>query len=536
MKLEKLIKGLEVVRIKGNPETEIKRISYHSRKVREGDLFAAIPGTVQDGHAFIPEARARGASAFLVSEPIANSDRPVILVQDVRLAMGMLAGRILGNPSHDLEVTGITGTNGKTTLSYLLEAIVNASGKKAGVIGTVNYRYQGKTRPAPTTTPESVDIHEMLCEMKHAGVSHVFLEVSSHALDQRRVSGLRLKQAVFTNLSQDHLDYHHDMETYFSAKEKLFSEVLQGKWEIDRPAGVPPGASVINMDDSYGLRLIQKAPGRVIGYGMDNPDVQVRARILKLDPQGLELEITRATQLSAASQSSISGKSFESLRERFKVRSSLLGRHNTMNIIAAAASAFELGLDPEAVKKGIASLQRVPGRLEPVQNAEGIIILVDYAHTPDALAQAIRAAREISSGRLIVVFGCGGDRDRRKRPHMGEIAGRDADLVVITSDNPRTEDPRAIIDEIVPGIKNSGARELSGVSKAKKGYMIEENRKEAIELAIAGATPGDVILIAGKGHEDYQIIGTRRIHFDDREVAARALARRIPGKRSKAGT
>ncbi len=516
MKLEKLIKGLEVMGIKGNPDIEIKRISYNSRKVRDGDLFAAIPGTVQDGHAFIPDAHACGASAFLVSEEISLSDRPVVRVPDVRLAMGMLAGRILGNPSHHLDVTGITGTNGKTTLSYLLEAILNASGEKAGVIGTVNYRYQEKTRPAPTTTPESVDIHEMLCEMKKAGVSHVFLEVSSHALDQRRVSGLRLKQAVFTNLSQDHLDYHHDMESYFSAKEKLFTEVGPGRWEIDRPAGLEPGASVINMDDSYGLRLMQKAPGRVVGYGMNHPDAEVRARILKLDSQGLEMEI-------------MTGK------KKFKVKSSLIGRHNAMNIIAAAASAFEMGLSTSVVKKGIASLERVPGRLEPVQNTQGIIVLVDYAHTPDALAQAIKATREVSRGRLILVFGCGGDRDRRKRPRMGEIAGKGADLVVITSDNPRSEDPRAIIDEILPGIKMSGARELHGMSKAKRGYKVEKSRKQAIEMAVAEANPGDVILIAGKGHEDYQILGDSRIHFDDREIAAKALASGIPGKRSEQG-
>jgi UDP-N-acetylmuramoyl-L-alanyl-D-glutamate--2,6-diaminopimelate ligase len=515
MKLKDLIKGMDMTGCRGNMDTEIRGIAYNSKKVNPGYMFAAVKGTAMDGHSFIPEAIGQGASAILVSRPLRPPQgTAVIQVQDVRMAMGQIAARMSGNPSHKLHLVGITGTNGKTTITYILEAIIKAAGKKPGVIGTVNYRYPGVTKPAPTTTPESVDIHQMLAEMKTRGVTHVFMEVSSHALDQKRVAGARFEQALFTNLSQDHLDYHADMEDYFLAKKKLFTEVLTGKWELDREKHTTPGVSVINMDDYYGRILMKESPGRTIGYALENQHPNVRGKILRLDEKGLEIEI-------------------KTENEKFIIKSPVLGRHNATNLLAAVASAIEMRMDSQTIKKGVAALKSVPGRLEPIKNNKGILVLVDYAHSPDALKKALSASRELCQGRLILVFGCGGDRDRTKRPQMGEVAGRKADLVVVTSDNPRSEDPKGIIEEIMPGIEISGAGNISDLAKAEKGCLVLEDREKAIQMAVKAARRGDVVLIAGKGHEDYQIIGDRKIQLDDRELAEKALAGEPAAKRKR---
>jgi len=512
MAVGELIRGIPGLELHGDAGVMVSGIAYDSRKVKPGDLFAAIPGASEDGARYIPQALAAGAAAVLAGKAVSLS-APLIVASEVRLCLGNLAGRFFGHPDHRLELTGITGTNGKTTVSYLLESILAAAGHRPGVIGTIAYRFGSEQRPAPVTTPESTDLFELLAWMLGAGADHAVMEISSHALDQKRVAGLRIKNAVFTNLSRDHLDYHRDLEDYYQAKKKLFAEVIPGKWigSGDAPDSGPAPRVAINLDDEHGARLFSELGGEGLeawGYGVKSGKAAVRAQDIETTAQG-----TRAL---------ITGPGF-----RVRADSKLVGGHNLENILAAAAVSALMGVPPSAIEEGVRALAKVPGRLEPVANAGGFALLVDYAHTPDALAHAVAACRDLAAGRLITVFGCGGDRDPGKRPLMGRIAVEGSDLAVVTSDNPRTEAPLQIIEQILSGIADLGVKEINPDREPDgRTYAVIPDRKRAIEQAVRFARPGDVVLIAGKGHEDYQILGRNKIHFDDREEAGEALRKR----------
>lgn len=503
MKLKDLIYGLPVKAVLGNTEIEVSGISCDSRSVEPGELFVAIPGTRLDGHNFIKQARDRGVVAFLVSREVeAEKEEAVVVVSEPRLMMGILASRLSGEPSRKMDVIAITGTNGKTTTSYLIESICSAEGKECGVIGTINYRWKNKSVSATNTTPESLEIIKLLSQMLKDGVKRVAMEVSSHALSQKRVSGINFCAGIFTNLSPEHLDYHKDMEDYFRAKSLLFTEALSGKWLSQTPEQEP--ISVINLDDAYGKRLMKMAYGKKIGYGVENSDADYKAKIIEHNWDGIRISVC-------------------SRFGEIELKSPLLGRVNAHNIVAAACTLLELGVKPEAIVRGVETLKSVPGRMERVDNKQGFLVLVDYAHTPDALEKTILSVKDLGIRRLILVFGCGGDRDRSKRPRMGEIGARAAQILIVTSDNPRTEDPLKIISEIEMGVEKTGVSKINHINENKKGYIIEPDRRKAIEMALKLAREGDAVLIAGKGHEDYQIIGTEKIHFDDREEVRRIL-------------
>ncbi len=505
--LERLLKGLPVLETRGDLLTPIKGIACDSRQVGQESMFAAVPGTAMDGHDFIPAAIKAGASGLLVSTitPECSQARAVARVKDVRTCMGQIAGRLHGHPDHEIKVIAITGTNGKTTITYILESILTSAGAKPGVTGTINYRINDKIHPATNTTPESLDLLKLLTEMKQNGATHMIAEVSSHALHQHRVAGICVDAAVFTNLSRDHLDYHQDMDNYFQAKQLLFNEVLTGQWELDRPAGRAVGPAVINIDDPYGERLAKEAKGPVITFGMENKQARIRAANIQLGIKGTRFKLI-------------------GLKTDLFIETSLPGRHNVSNLLAAIALAWAIKIPPAIIQGGIKNLVMVPGRLEAIPNTQNLTVLVDYAHTPDALDHAIHTCRELVKGSLIVLFGAGGDRDRGKRPLMGEIAAKNADKTIITSDNPRTEDPMDIIKEIIPGVKKTGALLLSDLNQKENGYLVEPDRRQAIEIAIAAARPEDIVLITGKGHEDYQIVGTTKHHFDDRQIASEIMA------------
>ncbi len=500
LELGALLFGLAHKKILGNPAISVTGIAYHSRNVQEGFLFAAIPGTREDGKKYIPEAITRGARSILVEEALDLPGLVQVVVPDGREALAQMAAAFYGDPSSDLTLIGITGTNGKTTTSYLIESILAAGGWKAGVMGTVNYRYGGQVFPAATTTPESLDLQQNLAAMRGAGMTHAVLEVSSHALAMHRVRGCNFDVAIFTNLSRDHLDYHGTLENYFQAKELLFTQYLRESRKKERFA-------VINVDDPKGEELAHLACGQIFRYGVKTRS-EVWPERFTAGPEGLRARL-------------------KTPRGSLDVASPLVGLHNLYNILAAVTAGEALGIPPATLSAGVADLQSVPGRLEPVPAVHGIRVFVDYAHTPDALERALDTLRRIRSGRLIVVFGCGGDRDRGKRPIMGQVAGRGSDLAVITSDNPRTEAPLRIIEEIEGGMAQTDLKKLSvedlQCASPALGYLVIPDRREAIGLAIRSAKGGDIVLIAGKGHEDYQILGPQKIHFDDREEATQAL-------------
>ena len=500
MRFKNLIAENEAIQLTGPQDMEIKGLTYRSQDVKPGWLFAAIPGAKTDGHQFVPQAIRSGAVALIVQKApaISTNGLAVALVRDSRKALAHAADRYFGSPSRGMVVVGITGTNGKTTTAFLLESIFREAGRKPAVIGTVNYRLGDLVRPAPVTTPESVDLQGMLAEMKSMGADCAAIEVSSHALHQGRVWGLRFAARVFTNLSRDHLDYHRDMDDYFDAKSLLFHD----------PEFADSGPAVINADDPWGARLLRSLGPEAISYGIEAEGASVRAIEWKSDEKGITGRLATP-------------------RGELKLKSALLGRVNLYNILAAAAASEAVGIDHMALKRGVESLKTVPGRLEPAPNSKGITVLVDYSHTPDALEKAMDTVREFTKGKLIVVFGCGGDRDRGKRPIMGKLAAEKADVAVVTSDNPRSEKPLDIISEILKGVLETESKkvELSSYRGEHGVFWIEPDRKKAIFGAISIARKGDTVLIAGKGHEDYQIIGKERTHFDDREVAREALGK-----------
>lgn len=493
MTLDDLLDAIDVpTEVLGPRNVGIAGLSADSRRVRAGDLFFACPGEREDGHRFVPDAIARGAHAVVVerAEPAWQSV-PLVVTSAVRRSLALVAAHFLGHPSRKLGAIAVTGTNGKTTVTYLLEAMWRAHGVPTGVIGTINYRHGDSIRPAPLTTPDALELQRELAVMAADGVGGVVVEVSSHALVLERVRACHWDAAVFTNLSHDHLDFHGDLEAYYQAKAALFLDHLPQSAKKDPVA-------IVCVDDAHGRRLASEIRGRLVTFGRD-PSATVHPLHIEESLSGLRGSL------------SVAG-------EPVQVASSLIGGQHVLNLLAAAGAAYGIGLPRSSIEAGIRACPRVPGRLEPVETGSDVVVFVDYAHTPDALEGALKALRPLCSGRLVTVFGCGGDRDRGKRPLMGEIAGRRSDVVILTSDNPRTEDPLGILTEIEPGIERAGAQRLGAEALANggSGYVREPDRRRAIALALEVARAGDVVLVAGKGHEDYQIIGTERLPFDDR--------------------
>jgi len=481
-------------------DPDISAIHYRAQDVRPGGLFVAIQGQVADGHAFIDEALKNGAAAVVTQKKV-KQDAIVIQVPDTRQALADISAQFYGNPSEQMVLVGITGTNGKTTTAFLIESILEKAGFEVGVISTINYRYTGKTFDNPMTTPESLDLQQILAEMRTKGVTHVVMEASSHAIDLYRIKSCWFDVGVFTNLSQDHLDFHGSMQSYWASKKKLFTDYLSLGPKKDR------AVAVINCNDNRGKELadLLTLPNLKIGTQMEND--------IRIENYQCDLNGVRGTILTP--------------RGDFRFESAMAGEHNLENILCAAGAAAALMIPPDTIKAGLEAVAAVPGRLERIENNTGRFVYVDYAHTPDALENVLTALKVISSHRIICIFGCGGDRDKAKRPLIGEIAGNLSDLAVITSDNPRTEKPLDIIAEILAGTEQSGTFKYTPADLTadfkKKGYVVEPDRRSAIELGISISRPGDTVLIAGKGHETYQILGDRTIDFDDREEARKAL-------------
>ena len=502
MRLSLLMRGIEALGFSGNPDSEVASVCYDSRQCRPGSLFVAISGLKTDGHAFIADALTRGAG-FIIHERefLPPAGVTAVRVRDSRRCLGVLGKNFFGDPSAALCLVAIAGTNGKTTVTYLLEAILGAAGYNVGVLGTINYRYGGNSFPAPNTTPESFEMQRILREMTDHGVTHCVAEVSSHAADLRRVDDCAFDLGVFTNLTQDHLDYHGTMEIYYQAKKRFFSEVL--------PTGRKSHQHkmIVNGDDPWGQRLLEEVGVGGLTYGLENP-CNVSASPFHLSLNGSDAILHFGG-------------------ERMAISSHLLGRFNLYNILASAAAAFALDIPGRFIRRGIEALILVPGRLEKVSAAGQPAVFVDYAHTDDALRRVLQNLSEFRTGRIITVFGCGGDRDKGKRPLMGEAATTYSDLTIVTSDNPRTEDPLVIIREIEKGIRAGKLADINDMAwhPADQRYLVIPDRKAAIAAAIGLADTKDIVLIAGKGHEDYQIIGTQKFPFDDRTIAREELTR-----------
>ncbi|MGW8312247.1 MAG: UDP-N-acetylmuramoyl-L-alanyl-D-glutamate--2,6-diaminopimelate ligase [Desulfuromonadales bacterium] len=496
MKLAQILKNSQIQKVHGRLDIDVTGLHYDSRQIRPGDAFFALRGVVSDGHNFIPGAIASGAVA-VVSEELSDPVDPVttVLVKNSRRTLALAAAEFYGNPTRDMHVVGVTGTNGKTTVTYLLEAIMERAGLSPAVVGTVNYRYGAELRQAPHTTPEALDLMKQVSEFKNSGARSLVMEVSSHALDQYRADGVHFRVGVFTNLTPEHLDYHLDMERYFSSKYHLFKELLPRDH----------GRAVINVDDAYGLRLAAM---------LHAPLTCGRKQGCDIHPESLDVSLH-----------GIHGRVGTPLGP-VDVSSALLGDYNVENLLCAIGAAVALDLPLKTISEGLADAKGVPGRLEQIENERGAVILVDYAHTGDALRRVIDAMQALAPKRLLTVFGCGGDRDRSKRPIMAEVAASGSDIAIATSDNPRTEDPERILNDVRSGLAKVHAREWNQSEAAAgegRGYVVIPERRQAIEFAVSLLRPGDLLLVAGKGHEDYQILGTTRIHFDDREELRRAL-------------
>ncbi len=461
-----------------SPPVEVAALAYDNRRVEPGTVFFCVRGFTRDGHDFAPDAVARGAAALVVDHPL-GLGVPEVVVEDVRAAMAPAAARLHGDPTAALRTIGVTGTNGKTTTTYLVRALLEAAGRPTGLLGTVTSIIGGAEHEVARTTPEAIDLQATFAQMLAAGDTDCVMEVSSHALELGRVDAIHWAAAIFTNLTQDHLDFHPTMEDYFAAKRRLFAAA--------------PGIAVINIDDPYGRRLAAEIDGDVITVGIDSADADLRAT-------GVHSDFGGSTFRAGA----------------LELRTPLPGRFNVMNVLGAVAAVRALGVDDATIAAALPEAGRVPGRFEPVDAGQDFAVLVDYAHTPDSLENVLAAARPLTRGRLVCVFGCGGDRDRGKRPLMGEISARLADLTIVTSDNPRSEDPAAIVAEILTGIEDRASTEAI------------VDRHAAIERAIGLAGEGDVVVIAGKGHEQGQEFeGGRKLAFDDVQVAREALRARL---------
>ena len=466
-------------------EVEIHAIQYDSRKVQRGDLFVAIRGTSSDGHQFIPRAIDSGAKAVVLEQNDALPDSYFmhagvvkVVVPDTRVALARMAARFYDYPSRKLTMVGVTGTNGKTTTTHLIASMLESAGRTSGLIGTIEYKIGDELIPATHTTPESLELNGMLARMAERKCSAAVMEVSSHALHQHRVDGMDFSVGVFTNLTQDHLDYHQTMEKYFDAKKILFESLSGSSW------------AVVNIDDPWGQQMLNVTKAKKMSYGI-HPSADIRATDVSLSIRGLQCRVIHQN-------------------EETHITSPLTGRFNVSNILAAFGTGIALGISKQSLVRGMQTAHGAAGRFEKFFSPKGWIAIVDYAHTPDALQKILMAIQEIfdheKGGRIITIFGCGGNRDRAKRPIMGKIAAEMSDVVIVTSDNPRHEEPDAIIDEVMKGISSS--------AKVRR----ESDRTKAIELGLSLAQPNDVVLIAGKGHENYQIVGDNKIHFSDPEV------------------
>ncbi|MFX3633144.1 MAG: UDP-N-acetylmuramoyl-L-alanyl-D-glutamate--2,6-diaminopimelate ligase [Candidatus Pristimantibacillus sp.] len=490
MRLSELAELLITARIEGSGKTELTGLETDSRQVKAGNLFICLPGHTVDGHQFAQQAVERGAVALVVEHKLAIAV-PQLIVKDSRLAMSVLADHYYNHPGHSMKLIGVTGTNGKTTTTYLIERILNDNDKAAGVIGTVEMRYGGQSIPMSGTTPESLQLQRYLSEMREAGTTYCAMEVSSHALDQGRVKGCRFRTAIFTNLTQDHLDYHGTMENYAAAKGLFFSRLGN-----DFPADEQERSfAVLNADDAASEEFAKLAAVEVITYGIDN-EADVRASNIRITGQGTSFHV-------------------HTFRGDTDIQLQMVGKFNVYNALAAITAALIEGITIEQVRASIEAVPGVPGRVESVNAGQDFAVIVDYAHTPDGLDNVLRAVKELAAPRIICVFGCGGDRDRTKRPLMGAIAAKYADYVIITSDNPRSEDPGLILKDIEAGLTTDEMK--------PKSYELLVDRRAAIEKAVEMASSGDVVLIAGKGHETYQIIGDVTHSFDDRLVAKEAI-------------
>lgn len=486
MQLKALIARLENARASGPLDGEISAIAYDSRRVKPGTLFVAMRGEKTDGHAFIPQALNQGAAAILAERAEPDGDTPFVVVPDSRAALAEVAAEFFHHPARHLKMTAVTGTNGKTTFTFLLKHICERALLRSGLLGTVRYEIGEKRLPAARTTPESLEVQELLYGIHAAGCKAAVMEVSSHALAQERVRGIEWDAAVFTNLTQDHLDFHGTMENYFAAKTRLFTGLAEQKRKR--------GKAVVNLDDRYGARLleiVEKHGVPVLTYGLGTR-AEFRASNIKIDFSGTCYQLDAQGKI-------------------FLVRLPLIGRFNVYNSLAAIAAASALGIDARTAVLALANAPSVPGRLEAVPAKRQFRVFVDYAHTEDALINVMKTLRELSPKRLIVVFGCGGNRDRAKRPRMGAAVDQLADWAILTSDNPRSEDPEAIIADVKQGFNT-------------RNHEIVVDRREAIHRAVAMAQPRDIILIAGKGHETYQEFAGRTVPFDDVAVAGEALA------------
>lgn len=466
--------------------TGLLTLHIDSRKVKQGDVFIALPGATVDGGKFIENAIANGAAYIVCSEeniPEHTADAVFVVTENAKETLGRLASARFGTGNLNLQLVGVTGTNGKTTVTSILEYLFAQAGRKTGVIGTVAYRWPGTEIVANMTTPDCLKLHSLLSRMEAAGVENAFMEVSSHALDQNRTAGIRFTGGVLTNVTQDHLDYHGDMETYFDAKKKLFTTVP----DVNK-------LGVVNLDDAYGKRLLPELSNG-IGFTLTDAEVEgcriLRGKIVESTVDGLKLHMD-----------------FEG--QEWDITSPMVGTHNASNLLAAMAVGLGMGLATDQMQS-LSGYSGVCGRLERIPTTKGIYAFVDYAHTPDALVNVLSALRKTGFERIITVFGCGGDRDRTKRPLMGEAVAKGTDVAVLTSDNPRTENPDAILEDVKPGLADC------------KEVLVEVDRKKAIELAVSIAKSGDCILVAGKGHEDYQVLGTKKVPFSDQAILKELL-------------
>ncbi len=492
MKIGELAACLPEAVLQGDREVDVTGIAYDSRRVKPGDLFVCIKGFRFDGHLFVADAVEKGARAVAAEQGSMMKDLsvPVIYVPDSRRALGLLSACFYDYPSRKLRLIGVTGTNGKTTTTYLIKSILESAGYKVGLIGTIQNMIGDKAVSAERTTPEASDLQSMFSEMVRDGCSYAVMEVSSHALSLERTAGTEFDIAVFTNLTQDHLDFHSSLQDYLDAKTKLFAE-LGGSDEKNK-------AAVLNADDEHSIYIAENSKVPVITYGIE-ADADYRAVAIDIQPEGLTYCL-------------------EHRGEVLEIKLPITGYFNVYNSLAALAACRAAGVELAAAVKGLTSAPLVPGRLEPVNLGQDFSVMVDYAHTPDGLENVLKTIRGITQGRSIVVFGCGGDRDKGKRPVMGEIAGRLADVVIVTSDNPRSEPPELICEAIGAGVERT---------IGDKPWEIIVDRRQAIRQAIMMAETGDTVLIAGKGHENYQILKDGIIHFDDREEASRALEERL---------
>lgn len=490
MQLKELASLIVGSRITGAEETEITGIQTDSRKVKPGDLFICLPGTAQDGHEYAGQAITQGAAALVAERPL-DIAAPVLYVKDSRTAMAIISDHFYGYPSHEMKVIGVTGTNGKTTTTFIIDKILSDYGQITGLLGTIGMRIGDKTYPTQNTTPDAADLQAAFRRMRDVGTGYCIMEVSSHALAMGRVKGCRFRTALFTNLTQDHLDYHQTMDRYLAAKGLFFSRLGNeySPHESDRKY------AVLNVDDPASAELAAMTSAQVVTYGI-HQEADVRASGIQFTSAGTSFML-----------STFCGD--------VSVHLKLIGKFNVYNALGAVAATLLEGVPLQQVKNSLEEMEIVQGRMEPVNEGQNFLVLVDYAHSPDGLENALKTISEFVEGRVITVFGCGGDRDRGKRPLMGEIAARYSDFVFMTSDNPRSEDPERILDDIEPGLLKAGL--------ASSEYSKIADRKEAIYQAIEMARPNDVVLIAGKGHETYQIINGTVLHFDDREVAREAI-------------